>query len=96
MNLKEMSEDYLQRCAEICRDGYGKLSLNREKIKEELISKYGINGNKNHVPELIAICDQVVFDFLDVVMSRGSRSFGWPDYHEQELRNRISIALQSA
>ena len=96
MYLKKIGEDYLQRCAEICREGYCKLSFNREKIKEELINKYGINGNKDYVSGLIAICDQIVFDFLDVAMSRGNRSFGWPEYHEQELRNRINTALQEA
>jgi hypothetical protein len=96
-NLKEkLKEDYLRQCAELCRRGYSNLSFNREKIKKELISKYGINENKNYVSGMIKICEEVVFDFLDGAMSRGSRSFGWPDYHEQELRNRLSTALQEA
>lgn len=96
MDFKKISEDYLQRCIEICQGGYSKLSFSKEMIRIELMEKYSLNGNKEELSRLIALCEETVFDFLDPVMSRGNRSFGWPEYHELELKNRLSTALQGA
>ena len=96
MNFKEIGEDYLRKCIEIGHGGYSKLSFSKEEIRIELIGRYGLNGNREEVSKLITLCEKTIFDFLDIKMSRGNRSFGWPEYHEQELRNRINTALQEA
>jgi len=92
---REISEDYIQRCVQLCQGGYSKLSDSKEKIRTGLMEKYGLNGNSEEVSRLIAICEETIFNFLDIKMSNGKRSFGWPNYHEKELREILSTALQT-
>jgi hypothetical protein len=96
MDFRKIGDYYLQRCIEICQGGYSKLSFSKEEIRAELIERYGLNGNREEVSKLITLCEETIFNFLDPLMCQGSRSFGWPEYHEQELRKKLNTALQIA
>ena len=93
---EELKEEYVLRCAKICQEGYSKLSFSKEEIRTELMEKYRNNGNEKEVSGLIIKIERAVFDFLDIKMSRGQRSFGWPHYHEETLMKEINTALQQA
>jgi hypothetical protein len=94
MKIEEIADDYLKRCVEICQGGYSKLSVSKKEIRMELMEKYVLDGNKEEVSRLITLCEETIFEFLDIKMANGKRSFSWPKYHESELRNRLSTALQ--
>ena len=57
-------------------------------------SNNGYDRNRNY--RIISICKRTLTDFLEPVMSAGSRPFSWPDYLEKEIREKINTALQQA
>lgn len=96
MDLKEkLIEEYLNRCRIICREGYSKLDYQRENIKKYILGYFIDGHNKEKISELVNICDKTLFDFLDIEMSRGRRTFGWPNFHEKEMKRLLNNALQT-
>jgi len=99
MNLAEqLKEEYLRRCADYCNHGgYSRLEFEREKIRREMVDKYGVNGNREEIFRKIMICEETVFSFLEELSKQKFRHYMWiTDFYEKKLIGRLNTALQEA
>jgi len=93
---EEVMNKHLQVCKEICEDkGYSKLSSQRERVKREVLKSFSRNEHDlGKVSRLLDKFDIAIFHYMDThVMNRGSRPFGWPDYHEDSIRAEMLYEL---
>jgi hypothetical protein len=97
MNLeKEIKEEYVKRCAYYCNHGgYSRLESEKRELIAEFLKKYGINGNKNKVLQILTFCEQTVFDYLEELSGQKIRCYMWiNELHEKELKIRLNTSLQ--
>jgi predicted transcriptional regulator len=95
MDFEKIIKEYLLHCANICnRRGSYSLYLSKESIRKLLIDKFKNNDYNFELSDLIKICEEEVFSYID----KNKGLYGWAIVDEEELmsriKNRIDIALQ--
>lgn len=76
--IEQLKDEYLIQCANYCNHGgYTFLSINKDKLRQDLISKYCINGNKEQILDKIKICEETVFSFLEELSRKKFRHYMW-------------------
>jgi hypothetical protein len=97
MDIGELlRKEYLERCANSSNHGgYTKLESDKEEIRQDIIDRYGINGNKEKIRNMVMTYEKIVFSFLEELAQHGIKHYMWiTDFHEKELNRRLNIALQ--
>jgi hypothetical protein len=91
-----LQEQYLRQCSWRCNHGgYTRLESEKEEIRQRLVDKYGVNGNRKEVLKQVLICEETVFSFLEELSKDKFRHYMWiTDFHKGELTSRLSTALQ--
>ena len=96
-------DEYLSRCRIAYDNGcYYQLRRDQELLRNDTLDflgrdEKGYKRKKEDLERISAIlgtCEKTLFDFF-LEISKTERNFGWPKHHEQELRERISTALQA-
>ena len=93
---QEVMDRHLQVCKEVCDGpGYNKLISQRESVKREVLKFFSRDGyDLGKVLRMLDKFDIAIFHYLDTyVMNRGSRPFGWPDFHEDSIRAEMLYQL---
>ena len=101
---RKIIDEYLSRCRIAYDNGcYYELMRDKELLRTDTLDFFkrdeqGYKRKKEDLEKIFAIlgiCEQTLFDFIEEI-SKTERNFGWPKHHEQELRKRLSTALQQS
>jgi len=100
---EKIVDEYLSRCRKSCDNGcYYGLRKDQEILRTGTFDSFKIDGHGSRrkkedlegISAALGKCEQILFDFF-LELSKTERIFGWPKYHEPELRKRINTALQT-
>jgi hypothetical protein len=100
---EKVVDAYLLRCRKSCDNGcYYELMRDQAQLRTDTFDSFKIDEHGSRrkkedlerISAILGICEKNVYDFMDEISST-ERTFGWPKYHEPELRKRINTALQT-
>ncbi len=75
---------------------YGKWQNERAKITQEATELFGDRYDSGRLALILRVCEETLSGFFAQLSAQGRRLYNWPGDMDEEMRRRISIALQQS